>query len=381
MAGCRFDKFNGARLPYVDNLVNLLVAEDRGAVPLDEIMRVLCPGGVAYVGHRGEAVVGGGEWTKTVKQRPQAIDQWTHFLYNATNNAVSKDAVVGPPRQLQWVGGPKWTRTHDHMASVSAVVSSGGRIFYIVDEAPTAAVILQPQWSLVARDAFNGTILWKRPISNWPWHLRGFRSGPSDLARKLVAMNDRVYVTLDLGGPLAALDAATGRTVATYQGTEGALEVVLSDGTLYVVAGTAAPEQAAAKAPRQNVRPGLTEVRTQRPEYLEQPSLKRLAAIDAATGLYALEQVGRRDRRIDAHRASRQRRPRLLPEPRPNPLPGCTLRRRSVANRSARQPQPAHLVGAHAGDLRRRGALRRPRRGRPEEARHRSRAEGRVAGH
>ena len=37
------------RLPYIDNLVNLVVAEDLGAIPMDEVMRVLCPGGVAYV--------------------------------------------------------------------------------------------------------------------------------------------------------------------------------------------------------------------------------------------------------------------------------------------------------------------------------------------
>jgi len=271
------DRLDGTRLPYVDNLVNLVVAEDAGAVPTDELLRVLAPNGVAYV-KSGET------WTKTIKPRPAEIDEWTHYLYNATGNAVSDDSVVGPPRQLQWVGGPKWARSHDHLASLSAAVASGGRVFYIVDEGPTLAVVLEPQWCLVARDAFNGVVLWKRPIPEWQWHLRGFRSGPSDLARRLVAVGDRVYVTLGIEAPLSALDAATGRTVATYEGTDGTLEVVYHGGTLFVVAGDVAAQQATTEAQSREARRGFAEVRPQRPPYPENPPPKRVLAIDAADG-------------------------------------------------------------------------------------------------
>ena len=269
--------FDGKRLPYTDNLVNLVVAEHLGAVSMDEVMRVLCPNGIAYVKQ-------GGAWKKTVRPRPAEIDEWTHWLYDASNNAVSDDSIVGPPHQLQWVGAPKWARSHDHLASVSAAVSSGGRLFYIVDEGPTAAVVLQPKWTLVAQDAFSGVILWKRPIEEWSWHLRGFRSGPSDIARRLVAVGDRVYVTLGIDAPLSALDAATGRTVVTYDGTEQTLEVLHHDGTLFVLAGDATAQQTAARAERRGQRPGFTDVRSQRPAYLEQPPLKRIVAIAAATG-------------------------------------------------------------------------------------------------
>jgi len=268
-----FERFGGQRLPYTDNLVNLVVAEDLGDVPMDEVMRVLCPSGIAYVKENDG-------WRKTVKPRPKQIDEWTHFLYDATNNAVADDSVVGPPNQLQWVGGPLWARSHDHLGSVSAAVSSGGRIFYIVDEAPIAAIVLEPQWNLVARDAFSGVILWKRPIQKWQWHLRGFRSGPSDLSRRLVAVGDRVYVTLGVDAPLCALDAATGETVATYEGTDGTLEVLYDKGTLFVVAGGAADGETAAKAERR----GLAAVRPQRPAYLERPPAKRIMLIDAASG-------------------------------------------------------------------------------------------------
>jgi len=47
------DHFDGRRLPYVDNLVNLVVDETSGAVPVGEILRVLAPGGVACMRHDG----------------------------------------------------------------------------------------------------------------------------------------------------------------------------------------------------------------------------------------------------------------------------------------------------------------------------------------
>ena len=41
------DRWSGERLPYADNLVNLLVLDRAGAVDRGEIMRVLAPGGKA----------------------------------------------------------------------------------------------------------------------------------------------------------------------------------------------------------------------------------------------------------------------------------------------------------------------------------------------
>ncbi|MHC4741508.1 MAG: outer membrane protein assembly factor BamB family protein [Planctomycetota bacterium] len=271
------DSLRGNRLPYVDNMVTLVVSEDLGRVKKDEVMRVLAPGGVAYIKEDDK-------WSKTVKARPEEIDEWTHFLYDSTNNAVSKDTVVGPPDQLQWVVEPRWARSHDHLASVSGAVCSAGRIFYIVDEGPIAAVVLEPKWRLVARDAFSGVLLWKRDIGNWQWHLRGFRSGPSDIARRLVAVGERVYVTLDITGPVCALDAATGQTVKTYDQTEAALEVVHCDGKLYVVAGDAAEQKAVATVEGEPQRPGFTTVHTQRPGYLENPPSKRIVALEADSG-------------------------------------------------------------------------------------------------
>jgi outer membrane protein assembly factor BamB len=195
---------------------------------MDEVMRALCPEGVAYVKQ-------GGRWQKTVKPRPEAIDEWTHYLYDARGNAVSQDMLVGPPRRFQWIGSPRWARHHDRRASVSAMVSAGGRIFYIFDEGSTASIMLPPKPVVVARDAFNGMILWKRPISKWFTHLWPFKSGPAQLQRRLVAVGDTVYVTLGQDAPLVALCAATGRTLREYVGTFATEEILCDDGVLFLV--------------------------------------------------------------------------------------------------------------------------------------------------
>jgi len=220
------DAFDAAHLPYVDNSVNLLIADRLGAAPRAEVMRVLAPGGVAVV--CGE---------KALKRRPSTIDEWTHYLHDADNNAVAADTVVGPPRRLQWQCGPKWTRHHDRMSSLSALVSSGGRLFYILDEGSTASIYLPSHWALIARDAFNGKLLWRRPIDTWYSRFKGLKDGPADAPRRLVASGGRVYATESLAGPVTAVDAADGKTVRTYPATRGAEEILLSDGVLFVLIG------------------------------------------------------------------------------------------------------------------------------------------------
>ncbi|MCH7689290.1 MAG: class I SAM-dependent methyltransferase [Planctomycetes bacterium] len=121
------DRLQGNQLPYIDNLANLVVSEDLDGIAMEEILRVLAPEGTAYI-------KSGDTWTKTIKPRPDDIDEWTHYMHDASGNAVAHDTVVGPPRHLQWVGSPRWSRHHDRMASISALVSTGGRIFYVADE-------------------------------------------------------------------------------------------------------------------------------------------------------------------------------------------------------------------------------------------------------
>jgi len=222
------DRYDGKQLPYIDNCVNLLVVDEPAEVAEDEMLRVLVPRGVAYVRQQDG-------WKKLTKPWPAELDEWTHYFHDATGNPVSHDRAVDLLRRYQWVGSPRWSRHHDHMASMSALVSSGGRIFYIMDEGSRMSIQLPARWVLVARDAFNGTILWKRPLKSWNTHIWPLKSGPAQVTRRLVAVGDRVYVTLGLDAPVSVLDAATGKTLATYEDTGFTEELIVSEGVLFAV--------------------------------------------------------------------------------------------------------------------------------------------------
>lgn len=234
----------GATLPYADNLVNQIVVQGSGfKVQSSELMRVLVPGGRAYV-RKGD------EWDVLEKSWPEEIDKWTHFLHGADNNAVAKDEVVGPPKHMQWVAGPLYCRSHEFPSSVGVLVSAGGRIFYILDEGLTGITSeeLPPRWVLIARDAFNGIQLWKKHLPGWGWRAWGMdlegkdwtqisglrHKAPQSITRRLVTSGDKVFVTLGHIAPLSILDASSGRILKTCKDTEGTDEILFHNGKVII---------------------------------------------------------------------------------------------------------------------------------------------------
>jgi len=239
-------QWDSERLPYGDNLVNLLVVSRGWGVAASEIERVLAPRGCALVQGRldtrgttlelrplegdspifatrksGQSPVG---WTRYVKPVPEEIDEWTHYLHDAGNNAVAEDDRVGPPRHLQWKAGPNWCRSHEFASSVQALVSGGGRLVGVIDE----GIIGQPRgapafWTLIARDAFNGVLLWRRSCDHINPHA-------------LAVVGDKVYVTLASRGPLSILDAATGETLQECKETGGVDEIAVCGDRVILVA-------------------------------------------------------------------------------------------------------------------------------------------------
>jgi outer membrane protein assembly factor BamB len=215
------DIWNGTRIPLVANTVNVLVSSATDVT--GEMRRALAPNGVVITPSLEST------WRKPWTE---GLDEWTHYLHGPGNNAVAKDTVVGPPRRLQWHAGPKWSRHHDHMSSMSAMVSAGGKAFYILDEGSRKSLLLPPDWKLIARDAFNGTLLWKRDLGKWNDALWPLKSGPANLPRRLVATADMVFAPRAFDLPVVAIDAETGTTRRTFEGTVGAEELLLIDGIL-----------------------------------------------------------------------------------------------------------------------------------------------------
>ncbi|MHC4557721.1 MAG: outer membrane protein assembly factor BamB family protein [Planctomycetota bacterium] len=218
--------FEGKRLPYINNLVNMLILDSGFEVPNSEIMRVLSPYGVAIVNGK-----------KIIKPYPDEMDEWPQYLHGADNNCVAKDTVVGPPRHVQWISGPAWTRAHIGAATISSMVSSGGRLFTIEDTETAENPLLPAKWKLVARNAFNGIELWTRDYPQWESLTVYIKNYHAQMQRRLIAIGDTVYCTPGLNTPLTALDAATGKALREYKGTEGTQEFVYHDGKLYAMVG------------------------------------------------------------------------------------------------------------------------------------------------
>ncbi len=284
------DRCELGHLPYADNLINLVVVERHqqaaaGGLTLDEINRVLAPLGVAYLGSpakaegtepastptadsaptadsvptadwvaglrqqaqaagfgRAEVVRKAGTWLKVTKPWPAEIDQWSHHLHAADGNPVANDRVVGPPKHYQWVAGPVWAQSHETDSNLRCLVTARGRIYYIVNEAPTSLAGPQSppdKWFLAARDAFNGVLLWKVPIRQWGW--RQWKPSwftprpgviPLNLDKRLVAAGENIYATLGYRAPVSQLDGRTGEVLKTYAGTAGTSEILHHDGRL-----------------------------------------------------------------------------------------------------------------------------------------------------
>lgn len=163
-------------LPYLDNFVSVLVVDDpklprKQDLSREEIERVVAPGGLIAVRSRGG-------WDFSHKAWPEGMDNWTHPNYDASGNRVSKDDHIAPPFTYKWIDGPG-TPTARSLGSKGWVVSDG-RLFVVTGNVVENHGLLgtAPQEQdlyLVARDAFNGLLLWKQslgaPITRSLWSL------------------------------------------------------------------------------------------------------------------------------------------------------------------------------------------------------------------
>jgi len=196
------EHWTSSRLPYAENMVNLLIVEAAVKLQRKEIMRVLCPNGAARIKK-------GGSWTTIRKPWPDDMGQWTHPRHGADGNTVSLDRRVGPPRRIRWVAGPS--------QEINCLVTSGGRNFYA---------------GVLARDSFNGLRLWERSLTGSTAQngseLRLPRGSALPIAagKLLLVVSDK---------KLMALDGATGKVVREYGEVGTPSNVLYVKGTVIVV--------------------------------------------------------------------------------------------------------------------------------------------------
>ena len=178
------ETWRAAHLPFMDNLVSLLVVAERGAVTDDELQRVLRPGGELIVRD-------GAGWRRSVKARPTTLDEWSQWRHGPDRNAVSRDSVVDVPKRVQWLFSPSV------VLEAADMVTAEGRVF------------IQDRDTLLARDGFNGLPLWSAKL--FPAKELGIRKPPA----LIVAKGARVFVLM-ADGKFRALDAAAGAAVAEF---------------------------------------------------------------------------------------------------------------------------------------------------------------------
>lgn len=137
---------------YFANLIvsDGMLTTGRTTGTAEEGQRILRPwGGAACLSFRrdGEVV-----WRKFVRGPLESAGAWTQQYSNPQNTACSGDELVYGPLGILWFGGPGPQGMVERHACAQSPVSMNGRLF------------MQGEELIMAVDAFNGTLLWKREI-------------------------------------------------------------------------------------------------------------------------------------------------------------------------------------------------------------------------
>jgi len=123
------------------------------------------------------------------------------------------------------------------MPSINSMVSTNGRLFTVEDLGSAEHPALPGKQALVARDAYNGVVLWRVMFSDWhPIYIRN-KETPVQIQRRLAAVGDVVYCTPGYSAPITVFDAATGAVIKNHAATAGTMEFVYDRDVLYVVTG------------------------------------------------------------------------------------------------------------------------------------------------
>lgn len=139
-----------AMIRLADNLADgiLVAASAADAVNDGELLRALRPQAIALVGDR-----------KLVKPVPEGFDDWSHPYHGPDNNPQSTDRYVRDEFRTQFIGMPQFSPMPEQS------VIAGGRIFKAMGHIAHKANQNEMLNTLLCINAYNGTILWRRKLS------------------------------------------------------------------------------------------------------------------------------------------------------------------------------------------------------------------------
>ena len=189
---------------------------------------------------------------------------------------------VGPPQRIRWYNTPNHGRAKNLAPQVTSMVTAGGVIFTAVDRATSENVHAAAEYTLVARDAFNGIELWTKPLLKWETEAGGsIKSIPTSIRKLLIAKGEYIYCPLGHDEAIVELIGKTGELSKTFKSTKKTKEMSLSNGMLYGIKAPAGKTVSAKEVDRDR--------RSKAPQKgsdasIDPKSVSELYALDVKTG-------------------------------------------------------------------------------------------------
>ncbi|MCR9297233.1 MAG: class I SAM-dependent methyltransferase, partial [bacterium] len=185
-----------------DNIADrVLVADQAAALQENELLRVLRPRGIAIRGNQ-----------RTTKPVPEGTDAWSHPYHGPDNNPQSEDQLVRGSFRTQFIGYPKFSPMPEQ------TVVAGGRIYKAMGHIAHKANQNEMLNTLLCINAYNGSILWRRSLTE------GFMLHRNTM----IATEDTLYMGDDKS--LKIIDGESGELVDEIKITK---EDHISDGPVW----------------------------------------------------------------------------------------------------------------------------------------------------
>jgi outer membrane protein assembly factor BamB len=230
-----------SQLPHADNTLDLLISDRPDlwkSLLVDDVLRALRPEGVAILGgpdagktlESWAAKATGvtswsdthGDWIQFSKPVPGGLGDWSHWEKSPDNNPVSDDAMIKAPYMTQFMAKP-W-----YIGMPAVTTAAGGRTFLAMGHIAHHEREWEALNRLIARNGYNGTILWERKLpDDYLVHRSAF-----------VATKDTFYM-ID-GDHCLLLDAKTGEAQGEFRIPDFPGDwkwMAIQNGVLYALAG------------------------------------------------------------------------------------------------------------------------------------------------